>query len=110
MRHYVATLGLVLLVGGACSLIYNQSNIKVPADATIFMDAPVDAKIGPMDAPEMIFDANPSLLALTAVEPASIMEGQGDDGSRKGVLVVTGTNIIPGATIAITGAGTPMVS
>src|SRR4051812_13903863 len=109
MRHLVAALTSALAVG-ACSLIYNPSNITKP-DAS--HDGPVDAKPGPQDAPEVITDANAAALAVTSVDPAQIVEGQGSGGSRMAVLVVHGTNIVTGATISITpknGSDTPMVT
>src|SRR5881275_1212857 len=84
MRHYLATLGLVL-VGGGCSLIYNQSNIKVPPDAKEYMDAP------PPDM-EINADADHSMIAVTSAFPATINEGAGDGGSRPAIVEVRGTN------------------
>jgi len=108
MRVFLAT-SLALFVSG-CSLIYNPSNIVKPDAAH---DAAPDMKPGPMDAPEMITDANPAALTLTSVEPPAILEGQGSDGSRQAVLVIHGTNLVAGATIAITAKNTgdtPMVA
>jgi hypothetical protein len=95
MRQHLVKLVPAFLVGG-CSLIYNPSNIKAVADG-----------------PEMIIDANPAALTLTSVAPATLMEGQGAGGSRQAVLVITGDNIVPGATITIAaknGTDTPMVA
>lgn len=96
-------LGCVLLpVGlGACSLIYNPSNI----------DSQRDAPVVPIDAP---FDGDPSMLMLDHARPATLLEGQGAGGSRAAILVIDGTNIVKQNTVVtltpMAGAAkTPMV-
>lgn len=87
----------VILLGGlgGCSLVYNPSNLPPPSDA------PIDMKL--------VLDADPSMLTLEGVTPALVLEGQGDDGGRKAVIVIQGKHIVPGATVTITkhGGGTP---
>ncbi|HET9625931.1 MAG TPA: hypothetical protein VFP84_31440, partial [Kofleriaceae bacterium] len=79
--------GAAALTG--CSLIYSPGNLpSVPADAA---DAP-----GPPDAP---FD--PDQLAVDAVAPGEMFEGQGVDGSRQVVLAITGANIAPDAKLTL---------
>lgn len=93
-------LPILLLVGG-CSILYNPNNITAP---------PADAAIDVIDAAP---DADPAALTLVSVEPDSVVEGQGDDGSRMAMLVVHGTNITSDAKISIApmdGSATPMVS
>ncbi len=81
-------LGCVLLpVGlGACSLLYNPSNI----------DSQRDAPVIPIDAP---FDGDPAMLMLDHARPATLLEGQGAGGSRAAILVIDGTNIVKENTI-----------
>jgi len=79
---------------GACSLIYNPSNLPTgPGEAAVTIDA------------EVILDADPTHLAITAAFPPSLDEGVGIDGSRAGVLVVTGMQIIPGAQVSVARTG-----
>lgn len=97
MRQQVAKLWPVVFVGG-CSLVYNENNIDGPSDAR------------PIDAPDAAIDANAADLMVTGVESPALIEGQGDDGSRPAVLVVRGTNIVAGATVAVTAeSGTALV-
>ncbi len=76
---------------GGCSLIYNPSNLPAaPGEAGVMIDA------------EIILDADPSKLSIDpVVTPASVDEGAGADGSRSAVLVITGMQIIPGATVSV---------
>ncbi|MDB4962473.1 MAG: hypothetical protein JWP01_2472 [Myxococcales bacterium] len=90
MRHGLALLFLAPTLGG-CSLLYNPSNIPNP-----------DPDAGEPDA-EVIVDADPSMLALTSVDPTVILEGQGDGGSRRAIVVVAGDHISETATITVTG-------
>jgi hypothetical protein len=92
------------LVAG-CSLIYNPANIKARADSggdSQSVDAfnQIDARV---DAP-IPMDADPSMLAIDSVYPPSIDEGAGDGGSRPQLLVIHGKDLIPSATVQITGA------
>src|SRR5438132_1185535 len=95
MRHSVAKLGLVFLVGGGCSLIYNESNIKVPPDAKIFKDGP------PPDT-EVIVDANPTAIGITDVYPAMILEGSGIGNSRPAIVIIHGHDFDSGRHPAVT--------
>jgi hypothetical protein len=72
-------------------LIYNPSNISPPSDGM------VDVK--------QVLDADPSMLTITKVAPEVILEGQGDGGSRKAVVVLQGMHMVPGATVMITKHG-----
>jgi hypothetical protein len=108
MRQHLAQLTPALFLVGGCSLIYNPSNIdKPPADSS-GPDMGIDA------AP--IYDANPSLLTVEDVAPKTLLEGQGEGGSRTAVLVIYGHHFTPdGITVEITPSdgltlGTPMVS
>ncbi|HEY5934573.1 MAG TPA: hypothetical protein VIU61_08060, partial [Kofleriaceae bacterium] len=55
-------------------------------------DASVDARA--------LVDADPTMLALTHVTPATILEGTGTEG-RPAVIVVHGMHIVPGATVEL---------
>lgn len=50
---------------------------------------------------EMVVDANPAALAITGVGPIAVLEGQGDGGSRKPLIVIEGTDIAQTATVEI---------
>lgn len=82
MRQQVAKLWPVVFVGG-CSLIYNPTNIGKASDAAI--DAPPDAPPA---------DADPTMLMIEDVAPNVILEGQGEGGSRKALLVIRGHHIV----------------
>ncbi len=103
MNHRLNAASLVVgLAASGCSLLYDPD--KLPA-------APIDA---PADAPpDMPVDANPALLTITSVAPRDLIEGQGDGGSRRALVVVHGMNIVAGATVAITAhdgeTATPML-
>ncbi len=88
MRYALAALVLLPTLGG-CSLIYNESNIPTPAPDAFEPDA------------EMVADADPSMLALSDVDPKVIIEGQGTGGSRQAIVVVSGNHIAEGATATI---------
>jgi hypothetical protein len=96
-RHDRERMGQLLATGvlaaalAGCSLIYNPNNLPSPSDA------PADA--------EVIVDADPTMLALTDVAPATINEGQGDGGGRAAVIVIRGDNIAPDAQVSITSQG-----
>lgn len=99
MRH-VASLMVVSWLGG-CSLLYNPSNIDKQ------MDAP-----GPDSEP--VYDADPTMLAITGVKPGMLVEGAGVNGSRRAVIVIDGMHMVPdGATVAVAPTApvtkTPMV-
>lgn len=76
-------IGASVLMG--CSLLYNPSNLPSPP-----IDAAADAHI--------VF---PDLLALTAVGPSVLLEGQGTGGSRPAILAIEGTDIASDATVAL---------
>lgn len=105
-----------VVFASGCSLIYNPNNIeKPPADASDaqMIDAPMTADARIDAAP--IFDANPAALTVEDAFPSVIYEGQGVDNSPPAILVISGHNFIPGATVSIspnTGLtlGTPMVA
>ncbi|HEY5934299.1 MAG TPA: hypothetical protein VIU61_06690, partial [Kofleriaceae bacterium] len=84
---------IILVVGGlgGCSLIYNPSNLPPPSDA------PIDMKL--------VLDADPAMLTIERVTPELLLEGQGDGGSRKAVVVIHGKHIVAGATVTITRHG-----
>ena len=84
------SLATMLLAG--CSLIFNPSNLDPP---------PIDSPPPPDAAPPV--DADPSMLALTGVQPTVILEGQGEGGSRRAIVVVAGRNIADDATLTVTG-------
>jgi hypothetical protein len=65
-----------------CSLIYNPNNLPAASDAQI------DAEI-----------IDPSLLEIDGVAPATIFEGQGDNGSEPALVVIHGRNIIDRNTV-----------
>jgi hypothetical protein len=86
MRHALANVLFASTLGG-CSLVYNPSNIPlVDPDAQ-----PVDA----MADAEVVFDADPTMLTLEAVWPKTLVEGQGDGGSRPALLVIQGHHMVP---------------
>jgi hypothetical protein len=86
----LAKLALVSGLGG-CSLIYNPSNLPTVE----LVDAPPDA--------ELILDADPTMLDVTAVAPAVILEGQGAAGSRRAVIAISGIHMVKDqTTVAIT--------
>jgi hypothetical protein len=94
MRCYLGGLGAIALAG--CSLLYNPSNITPP-----LKDAPAP-DVGPGDGPEMLVDADPTHPTIATVDPSAVAEGTGDDpGSREALLVITGTNFVPGATVTV---------
>ena len=87
MRHALACPVVASTIAG-CSLLYNPNDLPRPADA--------------MPDMQLIVDANPSALAITAVAPLALVEGQGDGNSRKPVLVIEGTDIAQtGVTVEI---------
>ncbi len=73
-----------LLAG--CSVLYNPNNL--PDDPAL-----VEAGIVPADA-EVILDTNPDDLALEAVEPSVLVEGQGVGGSYSTILVIHGRQLV----------------
>jgi hypothetical protein len=78
-----------------CSLLYNPNNLPSPPDPVIPDGPPVDAR--EPDAPPIDVTA----LKLGGALPAMLLEGQGDGGSRPAVVVVTGENIGPDATVTL---------
>jgi len=95
MRQSLAIAFVCVLVGG-CSLIFNPSNLGKPADAHVD-DAAIDV---PPDV-EVIKPADPTMLKLTEIFPATIDEGRGDSGSRPALLVMRGSNFDASDNIAI---------
>src|SRR6266545_6420757 len=87
MGQLLAT-GVLAAALAGCSLIYNPNGLPQPGDA------PADA--------ELIIDADPTMLVLSDVAPATINEGQGDGGGRAAVVVIRGENIAPDAMVTIT--------
>jgi hypothetical protein len=80
MRHALANLVLAsTTLAGGCSLLYNPNDLPKQPDA--------------MPDMEMVVDANVSALQISGVGPIALIEGQGDGGSRKPVLVIEGTDI-----------------
>lgn len=78
-----AVVGASISMG--CSLLYNPNNL--PA---LEVDAAVDAHI-----------VAPDLLALTAVGPLVLLEGQGTGGSRPAILAIEGNDIASDATVTL---------
>ncbi len=108
MWHRVSsTFAVAMLSLTGCSLIYNPSNLPTPASDALEPDVMPDMMIIPVDA-------DPALLEITDVSPREILEGQGIDGSRRAVVVITGANIVSGATVQITAhageTGTPLLT
>ena len=93
LPHLARALLATSLAG--CSLLYNPSNLPPQADA-----AP--------DA-ELLVDADPSMLDITGLNPAVLVEGAGANGSRAAVLVIDGSHMVAeGAMVMITpAAGEP---
>ena len=102
-----STVAAAMLSLTGCSLIYNPSNLPSPASDAILPDVTPDAPIIPVDA-------DPALLEITDVSPRELLEGQGIDGSRRAVVVVTGANLVAGATVQLTvhagETGTPLLT
>jgi hypothetical protein len=104
----------LLLTASSCSLIYD-------ADVFQYIDArPVDA-MRPPDAPvpdARVPDADPTRLALEQLDPAEVFEGVGcipaptgcRPDSRPVPIVITGANIMPGATVTLNGPGLEAVT
>ena len=86
MRH-VPSLVILSSLGG-CSLLYNPSNIDKQMDAP----PPPDARLA---------DVNPALLELTAVKSPPLLEGQGTSNSVPAILVITGHQMLPEATVTL---------
>ncbi|MBK9033516.1 MAG: hypothetical protein IPL61_19990 [Myxococcales bacterium] len=94
-------LGLAALCG-ACTIVYDADNLPPPTDAT---DAPV------VDA--VPIDADPTLLTLASVEPASVAEGVGAGGGRPVLVVLHGQSLVGDAVVTaelIGGGDTPTVT
>ena len=98
-RRYVYVLPSVWALCG-CSLAYNPDNLPAPA-----LDA---APMPVVDGPSREIDAAPDTgtiddhaLAITAVGPHVLFEGQGAGGSRSGILVIAGRNIAPDAVVTL---------
>ncbi len=88
MRHVLANLAFASTTLAGCSLLYNPNDLPKQADA--------------MPDMQMVVDANPAALAITSVAPIALIEGQGDGGSRKPVIVIEGTDIAQsGVTVEI---------
>ncbi|MBL8623954.1 MAG: hypothetical protein JNK64_21785 [Myxococcales bacterium] len=82
-------LALVSCALGACTIVYNSDNLPPPTDAA-------DAR--EVDAQPI--DANPDELTLTSVEPAALAEGVGAGGGRPALVVLHGTSLVGGASVA----------
>ena len=82
MGRTLATLTLLTLPLGGCSLLYDPDRLAPAADPTV----PVICES----------------LTLDYVHPTVLLEGQGDASSRPALLVIHGKNIAAGATISIT--------
>jgi hypothetical protein len=105
MGHW-STFACALSLTG-CSLIYNPSNLPDPASDALQPDVTPDMPVLPVDA-------DPAFLEVTDVSPKELLEGQGVEGSRRAVLVLTGVNFVSGATVAVTAhageTATPLVT
>lgn len=82
MGQHLGSLLLASTLAGGCSLLYNPSNIDTPVP-----DAPP-----PLDA----YVPDLTKLSLEDVGPHVVYEGQGDGGSRKAVIAVTGSDFVAG--------------
>ncbi|HEX4420468.1 MAG TPA: hypothetical protein VH165_21280 [Kofleriaceae bacterium] len=100
MQHGLVFVTITMLAG--CSWIYNPNNLGgPPSEAGI--DAPSDA--------EIILDADPTMLVINGVAPATIYEGQGDGGSAPAMVVLSGHNMIDNNTTVelMPASGAPMI-
>jgi hypothetical protein len=104
----------LLLTASSCSVIYD-------ADVFQYIDArPIDAMRPPDARPPDAYvpDADPTRLALETLDPAEVVEGLGcipvptgcRSDSRPVPIVITGANIMPGATVTLNGAGLDAVT
>jgi hypothetical protein len=85
------------LVLGGCSFLYNPSGLPNAAiDGDIIEDAGIE-----IDQPTIV---SPGELALAAVGPLVLLEGQGTGGSRPAVLAITGSNLAPEAVVTLVSA------
>jgi hypothetical protein len=91
----VGVLALVSSVAPAagCTIIFNSNDLPRRSDAAPEPDSRIT------DA--TLYDVNPAGLALSSVEPTSLIEGTGTDGGRPVVVLVRGTNIDDHATLTI---------
>jgi hypothetical protein len=85
MRQHLALAATSSVLAG-CSLIYSPNGLPAPV-----IDAPSDA--------EIILDADPTMLVIDDVAPATIYEGQGESGSQPAIVVLHGHHIIDNNTI-----------
>src|SRR5882672_5256302 len=93
MRQLV-TIASSGIFGAGCSWILNPSNIAPPRADSNLLDS--------VDAPEITVDADPMHPTIARVDPASIIEGQGDDpGSRQALLVINGANFVSGVMVSV---------
>ncbi len=81
------------IVGGGCTLVLDPDNLPPQTDAR------------PIDAASI--DADPALLALDSVEPATVAEGTGAGGGRPALFVLHGTSLVGDATVTAVLLGTP---
>lgn len=99
----------LLVTSSSCSLIYD-------ADVFQYIDArPIDARRAPdAEIPDARApDADPTRLALEQLDPPDVFEGAGcvpaetgcRSDSRPVPIVITGANIMPGATVTLNGPG-----
>jgi hypothetical protein len=89
VRHLVAISGLVVS-GGGCSLLYNPSNIGTGQQDAAGPDV------------EIIADADPSMMVVDSVFPATLYEGVGTLGGRASLLVLHGHHFVKDASGALT--------
>ena len=100
MRLYGTTWTVLVSTLAGCSLLYSPNNLP---DPRIDAATPVDAA----PPPDMPTDVNLDNLVLESVSPTTLLEGQGTGGSRPAVLVITGGNIGPDATIELVPVDSP---
>lgn len=95
MWQQVATtvFALTMTALAGCTLVYNPSNLP---------DQKKDAGVADAEVP---IDADPTMLTLERVVPSVIFEGTGTGGSRRVIVTIHATNLIPDATVEIVAAG-----
>jgi hypothetical protein len=88
MGQHLATLVLLTMPLGGCSLLYDPSDLPAAADAAVPLP-----------------DIMPCDMTVTGLAPATLFEGMGVGGSRPALIVVGGTNLASqNTTISITAA------
>src|SRR6185312_14369414 len=111
--RWARLVGLAVVAGtSACTILFNSNDLPRIADAS-------DDAMLPVDAHEN-FDVNPSLFAISSIDPGTLVEGTGSSGGRPALVILNGTDIaddvsvqvVPGADTVPIGfvVGTAIVS